>query len=117
MFSKVDETCDKIYIPYYDTNNNEYRRFFPDFVFWMCKGEKYQIVFVDPKGTEHTSAYRKIDGYRDLFETDGSCKRFQHQESDVQVRLLMFNPNADNVLKEYKHFWANTPEQIFSLSD
>lgn len=115
MFSKVDETCDKIYIPYYDTKNNEYRRFFPDFVFWMCKGKKYEIVFVDPKGTEHASAYRKIDGYRDLFETDGFCKRFQHQKSDVQVRLLMFNPDAGNVPNEYKHFWADTPEKIFSL--
>ena len=117
MFSKVDETCDRIYLPYYDTKNNEYRRFFPDFIFWMCKGKKYQIVFVDPKGTEHTSAYRKIDGYRDLFETDCHCKKFQHRKSEVQVRLLMFNPEAYNVPSEYEHFWTDTPGEIFSSSE
>lgn len=115
MFSKVDETCDNIYIPYYDTKCNEYRRFFPDFVFWMCREKNYQIVFVDPKGTEHTSAYRKIDGYRNLFETNNSCRRFRHRQSNVYVKLLMFNPDTSHVLEEYGHFWTDSPKEVFAF--
>ena len=115
MFSKVDETCDNIYIPYYDAKCNEYRRFFPDFVFWMCRKDDYQIVFVDPKGTEHISAYRKIDGYKNLFETNNSCRKFRHKRSKVYVKLLMFNLDAGRVPEEYGHFWTDSPEEVFAF--
>ena len=35
----------------------------PDFIFWLQEGERYFIVFVDPKGTEHRDPDRKIEGY------------------------------------------------------
>ena len=78
MFSKIDETVDKVHIPYYDTSTNEYTRFLPDFIFWMYRDDEYQIIFVDPKGTAHSSAYHKIDGYRKLFETDNKLKEFKY---------------------------------------
>ena len=112
MFSKIDEVLDKVHVPYYDTQSNEYRRFLPDFVFWMCRGDDYRIVFVDPKGTEHASAYRKIDGYRHLFEDGDRPKAFPYRASQVQVGLLMFNA-ASSVPDAYRRFWADDPGRIF----
>ena len=50
MFSKIDETVDKVHIPYYDAATNEYTRFLPDFIFWMYWDDEYQIIFVDSEG-------------------------------------------------------------------
>ena len=112
MFSKIDEALDAVHVPYYDTQSNEYRRFLPDFVFWMCRGADYRIVFVDPKGTEHTSAYCKIDGYRHLFEDGDRSKAFPYRASQVQVGLLMFNA-ASSVPDAYRRFWTDDPGRIF----
>ncbi len=116
MFSKIDESADKIHIPYYDTSTNEYSRFLPDFIFWMCKGNEYQMVFVDPKGTQHASAYRKIDGYQKLFEKNGQRRKFNYRKSSISVGLLMFNED-DSVPKAYKRFWTNNPSDIFRVPD
>ena len=113
MFTKIDEFWDKIYIPYYDEEINDYRCFFPDFVFWMCKGDEYRIVFVDPKGTEHASAHRKIDGYRDLFEENGKPKQFKYSKWNVRVWLWMFNKGSQRASKEYSRFYIDSPERIF----
>jgi type III restriction enzyme len=67
LFSKIDETLDKVYIPYYSENSSGIGKFKPDFIFWFRKGCKYLILFLDPKGTEHAANYRKIDGYSKLF--------------------------------------------------
>ena len=112
MFSKIDESVDKIHIPYYDSDKNDQRRFLPDFVFWMCRGDEYQVMFVDPKGTAHTSAYRKIDGYKNLFEQNGVRRRFIYRTSHVSVGLLMFNTDQA-VLTEYRRFWSGDPADIF----
>lgn len=130
MFSKIDETEDKVHIPYYDSAINEYTRFLPDFIFWMCRDDEYQIVFVDPKGTMHKSAYLKIDGYSKLFEKDNKLKQFKYDNPKVAnnvaseegnpvygacitVRLLMFN--KDNAIPErYKRFWTDNPADIFA---
>lgn len=129
MFSKIDETVDKVHIPYYDTATNEYTRFLPDFIFWMYRDDEYQIIFVDPKGTVHISAYHKIDGYRKLFEKDNKLKGFKYSNPSTEssatpedgspvssacitVRLLMFN--ADNAVPDlYKRFWTDNPADIF----
>ena len=77
MFSKIDEVLDDVHVPYYDCSVNVYRRFLPDFVFWMCRENEYRIVFVDPKGMAHASAYRKLDGYSKLFRENGQCRTFR----------------------------------------
>ena len=130
MFSKIDETEDKVHIPYYDSATNEYTRFLPDFIFWMCRNDEYQIVFVDPKGAVHKSAYLKIDGYSKLFEKDNKLKEFKYHNPNaansvapeqgnpiygacITVRLLMFN--KDNAIPErYERFWTNNPEDVFA---
>lgn len=114
MFTKIDEFWDKnIYIPYYDEKVNDYRRFLPDFVFWMCKGDNYYIVFVDPKGIEHTSAQKKIDGYQDLFEENGNSKQFKYRGLNVRVRLWMFNKDSQIASKQYRRFYIDSPDRIF----
>ena len=113
MFTKINEFWDKIYIPYYDEEINDYRCFFPDFVFWMCKGNEYHIVFVDPKGIEHTSAQKKIDGYQDLFEENGNPKQFKYRGLNVRVRLWMFNKDSQIASKQYRRFYIDSPERIF----
>ncbi len=114
MFTKINEFWDKnIYIPYYDGTVNDYRCFFPDFVFWMCKGNEYHIVFVDPKGIEHTSAQKKIDGYQDLFEENGKPKQFKYRGLNVRVRLWLFNKDGQTTSKPYRRFYIDSPERIF----
>ncbi len=112
MFSKIDESVDKIHISYYDSDKNDQRRFLPDFVFWMCRGDEYQVLFVDPKGTAHASAYRKIDGYKNLFEENGRRKRLIYRASHVSVGLLMFNTDQA-APAEYRRFWSGDPADIF----
>jgi len=117
MFSKIDESLDRIHIPYYDSGCNEYRKFCPDFVFWMCKKNQYRIVFVDPKGTEHTQGLRKVDGYKRLFEARESKlpREFSHgRRWRVSVRLIFFCPRGrDLAPREYKQYWTDNPARIF----
>ncbi len=112
MFSKIDESVDSVHVPYFDVGLNEYRRFFPDFVFWMLAGNKYQIVFLDPKGTEHASTYRKIDGFRQIFEHLKKPKVFDFQDWVVVVKLLMFN-RTEAVPNAYSMYWTTDVADIF----
>jgi len=115
MFSKIDESLDQIYIPYFDGERNAYREFCPDFVFWMCRGDTYRIVFVDPKGTAHTQATRKINGYRKLFETrPESPREFSHRRWKVSVRLLYFNRRPAAADEAYQSYWSADPAAIFA---
>jgi len=112
MFSKIDESLDKIHIPYYDSN--EYRNFYPDFVFWMCKGNEYKIVFVDPKTAEYTSGLRKADGYAKLFERNKGIRKFSHGSRwKVAVHLKFFSSPA-GAPDQYRKFWTDDIAEVFA---
>ena len=113
MFSKIDESLDDVHIPYYAADKNDYSRFLPDFVFWMCRGNKYRIVFVDPKGDAHASSYHRIDGYKKLFVQDNGVRLFKHRAWKVSVNLLLYNP-AGNPLGAYKNYWIKNLSPIFT---
>ncbi len=107
MFSKLDQTLDEVFIPYYNPKENNIANFKPDFIFWMQKGQRYVILFVDPKGTEHTDGYRKIDGYSKIFETrQKQSKDFSYNGFTVNVKLLL-KPRLGmaQVLENYKQYW------------
>jgi len=107
MFSKLDQTLDEVFIPYYNPKENNIANFKPDFIFWMQKGQRYMILFVDPKGTEHTDGYRKIDGYSKIFETEQKqSKDFSYNGFTVNVKLLL-KPRLGmaQVLENYKQYW------------
>jgi hypothetical protein len=91
MFSKLDQTTDDVYIPYYNPRENVISKFKPDFIFWMQKDNEYTILFIDPKGTEHTDGFRKIDGYSRIFEESNRnhTKIFPFNGFNVRTKLLL----------------------------
>jgi len=109
MFSKLDETLDEVYIPYYSPNKNNMAKFKPDFVFWMQRGNNYIILFVDPKGTEHTDGYRKLDGYSKIFETTGEqkeSKKYPFDGFNIKTKLLLKpRQGIASVPENYRKYW------------
>lgn len=113
LFSKIDETLDDVYIPYYNPNNNRISYFYPDFIFWLRKATDYHIIFVDPKGTEHVNAYRKIGGYRELFEKDDEERTFNHNGFKVTIGLLLVPDDISKTLPEYQKYWLEDFDSMF----
>jgi len=114
FFSKLDESLDEVYIPYYDPKSNRMARFKPDFIFWLCKGDRYWIVFADPKGTEHVDYQRKIDGYRWIFlQQDGRPRTFSWNDNKtVTVHLFFYTGNLKAVSESYQEFWFDKVEKL-----
>ncbi|HRS01833.1 MAG TPA: DEAD/DEAH box helicase family protein [Bacteroidota bacterium] len=115
MFSKIDETLDEVYIPYVNSEMAINSKFFPDFIFWLQKGNDYTILFIDPKGTEHKSAYTKIDGYTSIFlnkETE-KYKVFHHDELNITVKLIYRNSSFSfEIPEKYQNFWFNEFDKL-----
>jgi len=113
MFSKLDQTLDEVLIPYYNPKENNIANFKPDFIFWAQKGKRYLILFIDPKGTEHTDAYRKIDGFSKIFEIGEPACAGASAGRQKQSRDFSYNGFAINVkllLKPAKGGIASVPE-------
>lgn len=116
MFSKLDESLDEVYIPYYDpTQNRADARFKPDFIFWLQKGNDYRIVFVDPKGTEHTAGIRKLDGYRRVFEDNGKVKMIPHAKDHVRVYAFLYTVRLAQVPLDYRRHWFDNMAELFAI--
>jgi type III restriction enzyme len=112
FFSKLDESLDEVYIPYYDPKTNRVARFKPDFIFWLCKGSCYWIVFVDPKGTEHVDYQRKIEGYREVFYKNGNPRVFYYGSTVVTVQLFIAVQDVSRVPEEYRAFAFDKVETL-----
>ncbi len=114
MFSRAEETVDKVIIPYYDPTVNRVRDFHPDFVFWLVKEKTYTILFVDPKGMTASNYQYKIDGYRELFrdKQTNDYRVFNHLDYQVNVALAMFTADSNQAPQEYKEYWYDTPKTI-----
>lgn len=112
LFSKLDESLDEVYIPYYNPKLNQINRFKPDFIFWLQKGDDYFIVFIDPKGTEHTDYEHKIDGYRRIFEdTDCQARILVYKELKVRVFTFLYTPDVHKLSTGYKKYWFDKIDQ------
>jgi len=119
-FSKLDETLDEVYIPYYDPRSNRIRRFNPDFIFWLQKGTDYAIVFVDPKGMQRSDYPYKVDGYRQIFleNEQGDSKQprsFLFNGLKVQIHLLLYTRDANVAPDRYRAHWFDHPKAIPAL--
>jgi type III restriction enzyme len=101
MFSKIDETLDEVYIPYYNPALNKIAKFNPDFIFWLNKGSRYIILFVDPKGTAYTSYQHKVWGYKNIFKN----KVFRYGGYEISVLLQLYTNNIADVGEEYREYW------------
>jgi hypothetical protein len=109
-------------------------RFKPDFIFWFSKGDRYWIVFVDPKGTEHTASLRKIDGYGSIFLDSENKPQYLEYSADSQTESqeangcsdnreenrrtkrvtvhLFFYGKRSNVPKEYQDYWIDSIDEL-----
>ncbi|MDW8030015.1 MAG: restriction endonuclease subunit R, partial [Armatimonadota bacterium] len=117
FFSKLDESLDEVYLPYYDPKANRIARFKPDFIFWLKKGNHYFIVFVDPKGTEHIDWQRKVDGYRAVFEDNGLPKVLPHNGWEVTVRLFLYTEDVSRSPEIYRQFWFDSFDGMIDSFD
>jgi len=112
LFCKLDETLDEVYIPYYNPLGNKISNFYPDFVFWLKKGNEYHIVFVDPKGIQHIDWAYKIDGYKLLFEENTCQKTFDYNGFKVKIKLLLRTDDVQKIPPEYRRYWFDDIEKI-----
>ncbi len=114
MFSKIDESLDKFYIPYFYRKENIYRKFFPDFIFWIKDKNNYKIVFIDPKGTSNAEYQNKIDEFEKLFlEENGDRKIFKYKNFEVVFDLKMIAKDINTVGEKYEKYWLG--EKDFSF--
>ncbi len=104
-FSKIDEHLDNLFIPYID--NATERKFFPDFIFWLQKGNTQIICFVDPKGSKHTDYEHKADAYQ-LFKD----KIFNPKDDpNLKIKVVLkFYGNKDGVGERYRDDWIKEGE-------
>jgi type III restriction enzyme len=111
LFSRAEETLDRVIIPYYDPTVNKIREFHPDFIFWLVKGDNYTILFVDPKGMIASGYQHKIDGYKALFRDEAEQLRvFKYGRYEVRVGLAMYTTDANQAPQEYRRYWYDRPE-------
>ncbi len=101
-FSKIDEHLDNLFIPYIGEHATE-RKFFPDFIFWLQKGDTQIICFIDPKGTKIAEYEHKADWYKKLFK-DKVFSSKDDPNSKIKV-VLKFYGDKDDVGERYRDDW------------
>ena len=114
-FSKIDQTTDKIYIPYYSKKNNRQDKFYPDFIFWIKKDNDYYIIFVDPKSTSFTDYEYKVDGYSRIFEENEKIKEFHKDQLNIYVYIFLITDDKKILPEKYKKYWYDDPKSIFDI--
>ncbi|WP_334094830.1 hypothetical protein [Helicobacter typhlonius] len=89
-FSRIIENVDSIYIPYFDEEKQEFRKFYPDFIFWLKsrQSNKYKIIFIDPKGLrQETNARYKLQGFKNIFEKNS----VNFDSFHIEIFLFYYN--------------------------
>ncbi|WQT57892.1 DEAD/DEAH box helicase family protein [Helicobacter pylori] len=99
-FSKIDEHLDNLFIPYF--NSVTERRFFPDFIFWLQKGDTQIVCFIDPKGITYADYEHKADAYKLFKDKIFNPKNDPHFKIKV---VLKFYGNKDKVADGYRDYW------------
>ncbi|GAA7904593.1 hypothetical protein HpCOL288_02830 [Helicobacter pylori] len=99
-FSKIDEHLDNLFIPYF--NSVTEKRFFPDFIFWLQKGDTQIVCFIDPKGITYADYEHKADAYKLFKDKIFNPKNDPHFKIKV---VLKFYGNKDKVADGYRDYW------------
>lgn len=116
MFSKISESRDSVYIPYYNDSSNLYSKFYPDFIFWIKKENDYKIIFIDPKGTTQSDYTNKVDEFEKLFKNDDkSSKIFKYEKYNVVFELKLVGKDINSTPRKYREYWLQ--EGDFSFLD
>ncbi|MDK2789509.1 MAG: type restriction enzyme [Methanothermococcus sp.] len=115
MFSKIDEHLDDVGIPYYYAKYNKIREYKPDFIFWLKKGNDYYILFIDPKGFEHSDYNWKIRGYKDIFENkNGGIRTFRYKDYNVKIYLALYTVDRNKVPPACRKYWIDDFDRLMN---
>ncbi len=101
VFSKIDQTTDSVYIPYYNPEQNALEKFKPDFIFWLKKGNNYFIVFIDPKSYKYTDYENKLNWYKRIFEK----KSFFLDKLKISVYLFLATEDENLPPEGNREYW------------
>ncbi len=112
LFSKLDESLDEVYLPYYNPNANKISNFYPDFIFWLKKGNNYSILFIDPKGIQHIDWAYKVNGYEQLFEDNAKAKIYNYRGFKVKIKLRLRTGDISQVPRGYEKYWFDNIEKM-----
>ncbi|GAA6848241.1 DEAD/DEAH box helicase family protein [Helicobacter pylori] len=102
-FSKIDEHLDNLFIPYIDGAAE--RCFFPDFIFWLQKGDTQIICFIDPKGIIISDYQLKADAYKLFKNKIFNPKNNPHCKIKKIKVVLKFYGDKDRVGDNYRDYW------------
>ena len=95
---------DNIYIPYIDYEKSAVAKFYPDFIFWLKKGDEYIIKFIDPKGLNQGvhKTKDKLEGFEKIFVND----EFNSKYPNFKVELYLYNMERkkDELIDRYVEF-------------
>lgn len=108
VFSKIDETLDRVSIPYVDKHGN-LRQYYPDFIFWTVKDNTLVVTLVDPKSPNFADAEPKIMGIYEIF----GKKVLNYGQYKVGLIALYYD--ADTDLDEpyaQKHHYVDNIEDL-----
>lgn len=116
LFSKLDESIDEVYIPYYNPDTNKISKFNPDFIFWLRSGNNYSIVFIDPKGTKHTDYMHKVAGYKMIFEENSGQRKVFEIGSLKGVVYVFLRTDDINRLPQngYRKYWFDNIDKVLT---
>jgi len=116
LFSKLDESLDEVYIPYYNPDTNRISKFNPDFIFWLKRGNNYSIVFIDPKGTKHTDYKHKVDGYKMIFEENGGKRKvFDLRSLKGAVYVFLRTDDINRLPQDgYRKYWFDSIDKVLT---
>ncbi len=103
-FSKLSDRIDSIYIPYIDSETSKVAKFYPDFIFWLQKGNEYKIIFIDPHGLQsgRDKTIDKTEGFERLFLN----KSFIKDKYKVEVKLVWYYQDVvkEELLEKYREW-------------
>lgn len=111
-FSRLAQNVDQIYIPYFDEVEQKFSNFYPDFIFWLKKDNKYFIIFIDPKGLSHEANPKsKINGFEAIFDK----KSYKQDGLEIFVKLFYYNKDMQPDLVLAKYTKSNIDEIFGTL--
>lgn len=114
-FSKIDQSLDEVFIPYYSPKIGAFLNFKPDFIFWFKKQDRYFIVFVDPKSVHFREFEEKIAGYKEIFEIDNKPKIFDYNGLKCSVHCYLKTSDIDQVRNSsFREYWFERFEEILN---
>ena len=111
IYPKKDRVSDLVLIEGVKNGNSGLKILSPLVIY--NDDNKYSIYFVDPKGFQNVDYQFKIEGFKELFEENGTSKVFKYKEEEseieVEFKLLMVG-DILSVPQPYKNYCISQNE-------